>query len=92
MTSITIDDLPTSSLEGKIALITGLSDWRISPISSPHPLSQMDRSADDFAGGARGIGKATAEYFHSRGAHVVIGDVDETVGVAAAKEIGEYVR
>ncbi|GAA1481396.1 SDR family oxidoreductase [Gordonia sinesedis] len=45
-------------------------------------------------GGARGIGRATAEAFHHRGARVVIGDLDADLAAATATEIdptGDYV-
>jgi glucose 1-dehydrogenase len=49
------------------------------------------RLADKIAivtGGARGIGLAIAQRFVAEGAHVVIADVDETAGAAAARALG----
>jgi len=40
-------------------------------------------------GGARGIGAATAELFHQRGWHVVIGDVLEQEGAALVGRLGQ---
>jgi 3-oxoacyl-[acyl-carrier protein] reductase len=42
-------------------------------------------------GAARGIGRGIAERFLEEGASVVIGDVDETSGQAAARELGRSV-
>lgn len=39
-------------------------------------------------GAARGIGRAIAARFHDEGAHVIVTDLDETAGAAAAAEIG----
>jgi NAD(P)-dependent dehydrogenase (short-subunit alcohol dehydrogenase family) len=38
-------------------------------------------------GAAQGIGRATAEHFHSRGANVVIADIDETEAKIVASEL-----
>ncbi len=43
-------------------------------------------------GGASGLGRATAEAFHERGATVVIVDRDEARGTALASELGERAR
>jgi len=43
-------------------------------------------------GGASGIGRATARRFAAEGAHVVVVDVDTTVGEEAAKEVGGEFR
>jgi NADP-dependent 3-hydroxy acid dehydrogenase YdfG len=43
-------------------------------------------------GGASGIGKAMVEYFHSKGAKVVFGDLNDKNGKAIADSLGTYVR
>ncbi len=51
----------------------------------------MDRFAGKVcvvAGGARGIGAKTAEYFAAQGGRVVIADVNEELGPALAEKIG----
>ena len=40
------------------------------------------------SGGASGLGRASANALHAAGASIVIGDVNEAVGGAAAKELG----
>ena len=54
----------------------------------------MMRLTDQVAlitGGAAGIGKATAERFVEEGARVVIGDINQALGEATAKELGPRV-
>lgn len=41
------------------------------------------------SGGASGIGKSIVEYFHSKGAKVVFGDLNDTNGKAIADKLGE---
>src|SRR5438874_13636699 len=43
-------------------------------------------------GGARGIGRATCELLAREGARVIIADIDEARGKAAAKRIGPRAR
>jgi 3-hydroxyacyl-CoA dehydrogenase / 3-hydroxy-2-methylbutyryl-CoA dehydrogenase len=50
---------------------------------------QIDGSGALVAGGASGLGEATARQLHSAGAHVVIADRDEARGQALAEELGE---
>jgi 3(or 17)beta-hydroxysteroid dehydrogenase len=55
----------------------------------------MGRLAQKVAwitGGASGIGLAIARRLHSEGARVLVGDVDEAAGSAAAAELGEGAR
>jgi NAD(P)-dependent dehydrogenase (short-subunit alcohol dehydrogenase family) len=44
-----------------------------------------------ITGGASGLGRATAQRFHDAGAHVVIADLDSSLGKDIAAEIGERV-
>jgi 3-hydroxyacyl-CoA dehydrogenase/3-hydroxy-2-methylbutyryl-CoA dehydrogenase len=44
------------------------------------------------AGGASGLGEATARALHERGAHVVVADLDAERGAALAAELGERAR
>ena len=41
-------------------------------------------------GGASGIGKAMVEYFHSKGAKVVFGDLTDEPGKEIEQKLGEY--
>src|SRR5579859_2222155 len=50
---------------------------------------QIDGSGALVAGGASGLGEATARLFHARGAHVTIADLNEDRGRALAGELGE---
>jgi 3-hydroxyacyl-CoA dehydrogenase / 3-hydroxy-2-methylbutyryl-CoA dehydrogenase len=50
---------------------------------------QIDGSGALIAGGASGLGAATARLLHARGAHVVIADLNDEKGRALASELGE---
>jgi NAD(P)-dependent dehydrogenase (short-subunit alcohol dehydrogenase family) len=50
---------------------------------------QIEGSAALVAGGASGLGEATARRLHAGGAHVVIADLNEERGRALAGELGE---
>jgi 3-hydroxyacyl-CoA dehydrogenase / 3-hydroxy-2-methylbutyryl-CoA dehydrogenase len=52
---------------------------------------QIDGSGALVAGGASGLGEATARALHARGADVVIADLNEGKGEALAAELGEGV-
>ena len=58
-------------------------------MAKPIPL---DSALVAITGGARGIGRATAEAFAARGAHVWVGDLDGVAAEAAAAEIGPLAR
>jgi 3-hydroxyacyl-CoA dehydrogenase / 3-hydroxy-2-methylbutyryl-CoA dehydrogenase len=54
---------------------------------------QIEGSAALVAGGASGLGEATARLLHARGAEVVIADLNEDKGTALAHEIGaQFIR
>ncbi|HEY1712387.1 MAG TPA: SDR family NAD(P)-dependent oxidoreductase [Solirubrobacteraceae bacterium] len=50
---------------------------------------QIDGSAALVAGGASGLGEATARHLHGAGAHVTIADLNAERGEALAEELGE---
>jgi NAD(P)-dependent dehydrogenase (short-subunit alcohol dehydrogenase family) len=50
---------------------------------------RIDGSGALMAGGASGLGEATARLLHARGAHVVIADLNEDKGQALVKELGD---
>ncbi len=50
---------------------------------------RIDGSSALVAGGASGLGEATARLLHERGAHVTIADLNEERGSALASELGE---
>src|SRR4029453_15675245 len=49
----------------------------------------LDGKVTIVTGGASGIGRASAEVMAARGARVVIADIDDALGEAAAKELRE---
>jgi 3-hydroxyacyl-CoA dehydrogenase / 3-hydroxy-2-methylbutyryl-CoA dehydrogenase len=50
---------------------------------------EIEGSAALVAGGASGLGEATARRLHAAGAHVVIADRNEELGTALAAQLGE---
>jgi 3-hydroxyacyl-CoA dehydrogenase/3-hydroxy-2-methylbutyryl-CoA dehydrogenase len=50
---------------------------------------QIQGNSALIAGGASGLGEATAALLHARGAHVVIADLNEDKGNALAQELGD---
>ena len=50
---------------------------------------RIDGNGALVAGGASGLGAATARRLHARGAHVVIADMNDDRGPALADELGE---
>jgi len=50
---------------------------------------QIEGSGALIAGGASGLGEATARRFHALGAHITIADLNEDRGNALAAELGE---
>lgn len=72
-------------------------DVDVEPRPEPLPRPTVSRAVDlDGAvvlvtGGARGIGRATAEAFARRGAHVLIGDRDDDAATEAASLVDERV-
>lgn len=52
-------------------------------------MGRFDGKVCIVAGGARGIGGKTAEVYAEEGGHVIIGDVNDELGVALAGKIGE---
>ena len=73
MSKIEFSEQLLDGLKDKVIIITGLL----------HSNPRADR-----LGGASGIGKAMVEYFHSKGAKVVFGDVNDTNGKAIAEKLG----
>jgi glucose 1-dehydrogenase len=55
-------------------------------------MGMLDQKTAIVTGGARGIGLAIAKRFVAEGARVVIADIDETAGKAAASSLGAAAR
>src|SRR3954452_21817087 len=55
-------------------------------------MGKLDGKAAIVTGGARGIGLAIAKRYVTEGARVVIADIDETAGKAAAASLGQGAR
>jgi len=53
---------------------------------------RIEGSSALVAGGASGLGEATARRLHAGGAHVTIADLNEEKGTALASELGERAR
>jgi len=53
---------------------------------------RVEGSGAIVAGGASGLGEATARALHERGAHVTIADLNQAKGEALASELGERAR
>jgi len=53
---------------------------------------RIDGTSALVAGGASGLGEATARALHEHGAHVVVADLDAERGGALAKQLGERAR
>ncbi|APE33674.1 short-chain dehydrogenase [Nocardia mangyaensis] len=54
-----------------------------------YPRIDLDGALIAITGAARGIGLATARAFVEAGAHVALGDLDESLAVQAAAELGD---
>src|SRR2546421_4527443 len=55
-------------------------------------MGMLDQKTAIVTGGARGIGLAIAKRFVAEGARVVIADIDESAGKAAAVALGSAAR
>src|SRR5207245_2393862 len=64
------------------------SRFRWPPVGRVRPV-RIDGSGALIAGGASGLGEATARRLHADGAHVVIADLNQDRGVELAAELGE---
>ena len=80
---------PVRAVAGRAAV--GAGPGR--PAARPAPIGframQIDGSGALIAGGASGLGEATARLLHAHGAEVVIADLNEQKGAGLAGELGE---
>ncbi|MET0797040.1 MAG: SDR family oxidoreductase, partial [Rhodococcus sp. (in: high G+C Gram-positive bacteria)] len=64
----------------------------MSLFGTTYPPIDLDGAVVVISGGGRGIGRATAELFATRGALVCVGDLDEETAVDTAASIGARAR
>lgn len=88
--NMTVDVMPAIAQEfnsgGRVGALT--STFGEVEYMGRYPSIDLRGASIAITGGGRGIGRATAELFASRGARVAIGDLDAEAAAIAAKEIG----
>jgi hypothetical protein len=72
MSKIELSESLFNALKDKVIIVTGT----------------IIAASDIDLGGASGIGKSMVEYFHSKGAKVVFGDLNDKNGKAVADKLG----